>query len=78
MAIWREALAASGGPFLFGGFTIADAMFAPVVTRFRSYAVKLDGAAAEYAEAMWRLPAMREWESAAIAEPMRIEKYESR
>ena len=38
-AIWREALAASGGPFLFGAFTIADAMFAPVTTRFVTYGV---------------------------------------
>jgi len=41
-AIWRECLNASGGPFLFGEFTIADAMFAPVATRFVTYAVDLD------------------------------------
>src|SRR5207237_212251 len=42
MEIWREQLAASGGPFLFGAFTIADAMYAPVTTRFTTYGVELD------------------------------------
>lgn len=41
-AIWRESLDASGGPFLFGAFSIADAMFAPVATRFVTYGVELD------------------------------------
>jgi glutathione S-transferase len=56
------------GSFLFGHFTIADAMFAPVVTRFRTYMVRLDGEAAEYADAVWALPAMQEWVAAALAE----------
>ena len=59
--IWRDELAASGGPFLFGAFTIADAMFAPVVTRFVSYAVELDAACAKYVHAIGELPAMRAW-----------------
>ncbi len=56
----------TGGPFLFGGFTVADAMYAPVATRFRTYGVDLaafgdDGAAAAYAQAVLGLPQMREW-----------------
>ena len=56
----------AGGPFLFGGFTIADAMYAPVATRFRTYGVDLaafgdDGAAAAYAQAILGLPQMQEW-----------------
>src|SRR5262245_28483114 len=77
--LWEERRAAvraagTAGDFLFGAFTIADAMFAPVVTRFRSYAVPLTGAAAAYSEAIWGLPAMKEWEQAARAETLRIEK----
>ena len=63
-AIW----AACQGPFLFGRFSIADAMFAPVVWRFRTYGIELDGAARDYQETMLALPAMREWEQAAMAE----------
>ena len=58
-------------------FWLPTRMFAPVVTRFRSYAVPLDGAAAAYAEAIWNHPPMKEWEAAARVEPLRIEKYES-
>lgn len=68
-AIWRECLAASGGPFLFGAFSIADAMFAPVVTRFRTYGVELDRACSEYSTAVFDLPAMRAWISDAEREP---------
>jgi glutathione S-transferase len=67
--IWREALAASGGPFLFGAFTIADAMFAPVTTRFTTYGVQLDDACRRYVEAIAALPAMREWRADAGREP---------
>jgi glutathione S-transferase len=69
MAVWREALAASGGPFLFGAFTIADAMYAPVVARFATYGVALDEVCAGYAAAIEGLPAMVAWRAAAIAEP---------
>ena len=68
MAIWREALAA-GGPFLFGAFTIADAMFAPVATRFRTYGVALDPACRAYVDAIAALPAMQAWQRDADAEP---------
>jgi glutathione S-transferase len=67
-AIWQDTRArfGQGGPFLFGAFSNADAMYAPVATRFRTYGVDLgrfgdDGTAAAYAEAILALPAMAEW-----------------
>jgi glutathione S-transferase len=69
MAIWREALAASGGPFLFGAFTIADAMFAPVTTRFVTYGVDLDATCRTYVDAIAALPAMQAWVADAAREP---------
>jgi glutathione S-transferase len=66
--IWRDELAASGGPFLFGAFTIADAMFAPVTTRFVTYAVELDATCAKYVHAIGELPEMRQWAHDAAAE----------
>jgi glutathione S-transferase len=68
--IWREALAASGGPFLFGTFTIADAMFAPVTTRFTTYGVPLDATSRAYVDAIAALPAMLAWKRAADNEPL--------
>lgn len=67
--IWREAIAASGGPFLFGAFTIADAMFAPVATRFVTYAVEVDAVARGYIDTITQLPALQRWRTAAAAEP---------
>ncbi len=63
MTIWSDARAAHGadGAFLFGPFTAADAMYAPVVSRFRTYGVALPPALKAYADAMWSLPAMQEW-----------------
>jgi glutathione S-transferase len=61
VALWSDALNASGGPFLFGGFSIADAMFAPVVSRFHTYGVKMEGDCAAYCTQIFTLPAMREW-----------------
>ena len=72
--IWRDALAASGGPFLFGAFSIADAMFGPVVSRFKTYGVALEGAPAEYSAAMWKVPAMQEWLKAAQAETFHMSR----
>jgi len=71
--IWTDCLAASGGPFLFGGFSIADAFFAPVVTRFRTYAVALAAPLAKYSDAVFALPAMQAWVAAAAAEPETID-----
>jgi glutathione S-transferase len=59
--VWRTALAASGGPFLFGTFTIADAMYAPVTTRFRTYGVELAPENRAYVDAVHALPAMKMW-----------------
>ena len=67
-AIWRESRRDFGanGPFLFGAFTIADTMYAPVATRFRTYGIDLarfgdDGTAADYAETLFAMPEMQEW-----------------
>jgi glutathione S-transferase len=73
-AIWRECLAASGGPFLFGTRTMADAMYAPVVTRFMTYDVKLEPALKAYADIIMAMPEMVEWIEAAKAEPEEIEE----
>jgi glutathione S-transferase len=68
--IWRECLDAHGGTFLFGRSPgMADAMFAPVVTRFATYDVKLESDCAAYAKAIMALPAMKEWVAGAEAEP---------
>jgi len=68
--IWQgcRARPAAAGAFLFGAFSIADAMFAPVVWRFQTHAVALPPAARSYADAMLGLPAMKEWAAAARAE----------
>jgi glutathione S-transferase len=66
----------AGGPYLFGRFTITDAMYAPVVSRFRTYQVSLAGAAQTYADAIWAYPAMQEWAAAARVEPMVLEQFE--
>ncbi|GAB2660318.1 glutathione S-transferase family protein [Arenimonas aestuarii] len=69
LSLWSELRAqASGGDFLFGGFGIADAMFAPVCVRLRGYGVPLSGPAAAYTEAIYALPAMSEWLMAGRAE----------
>ena len=67
-ALWRDCVAASGGPFLFGEFTIADAMFAPVVMRFNSYQPTLSDEAAAYAARVTALPAVAAWIDAARRE----------
>src|SRR5882757_6709553 len=76
-AIWRECLAAYGGPYLFGATpTLADAMYAPVVTRFATYDVKLDRQCAAYRDLILGFPAMREWSAAAKAEPEEVEELD--
>ncbi|MGB7079557.1 MAG: glutathione S-transferase family protein, partial [Xanthobacteraceae bacterium] len=67
-AIWSECRAAFGGPFLFGRFGAADAMFAPVVWRCHTYAVELSAAARSYMAAVMALPAWNEWRDAARRE----------
>ena len=68
-AIWHECLETWGGPFLFGGqCTIADAMYAPVCTRFQTYDVQLDEACAAYSAHILALPEMAQWTRAALEE----------
>jgi glutathione S-transferase len=74
--VWRQCLARSDGQFLFGARSMADAMYAPVVTRFMTYDVKLEPRLKTYADMIMALPAMREWIEAAKVEPADIEELE--
>ena len=76
--IWNDCRNRYGadGDFLFGHFSIADAMYAPVALRFQTYAVALEGAVRDYAETMLALPAMQEWIATAMTETERIEMFE--
>jgi glutathione S-transferase len=77
VALWRECLARYGGPYLFGTQrTMADAMYAPVVTRFLTYAVPLDAACAAYAATIMAMPEMKQWSAAAIKEAEEIEELD--
>ena len=76
-AIWRECIATWHGPYLFGRrLSVADAMFAPVVTRLRTYGVSLDRSCEAYAKHIEAWPDMREWTRAALAEPEAIEELD--
>ena len=77
-AIWSDCRARFGadGPFLYGEFSVADAMYAPVVSRFYTYEVELDGGAREYAAFVYALAAMQEWITGANAETEVIAEYE--
>ncbi|WPU65187.1 glutathione S-transferase family protein [Peredibacter starrii] len=66
--LWTEQLKVSKGPFLFGEFSIADAMYAPVVGRFVTYGVPVDGLVKNYCEAIMNLPALKEWYAGAMKE----------
>jgi glutathione S-transferase len=70
VAIWQSALSRFGkeGGFLFGSFSIADAFYAPVATRFETYGIHLPAVAQAYTQRLLALPAMREWEAGAKAE----------
>ena len=74
--IWRECLEAYGGPFLFGKFSLADAMYAPVATRLRTYDVPLDPVCSAYCDQIFAWPAMQEWIEAAKLEKEEIEELE--
>jgi glutathione S-transferase len=74
--LWRSCLAA-GGPFLFGDFSIADAMYAPVVLRFATYGVPVGGTARAYAERVSSLPAIQRWLRESEQESEVIELFES-
>jgi glutathione S-transferase len=71
VAIWTSCRERFGqdGDLLFNGFTVADAFYSPVVTRFATYAVELPPVARRYADAALALPAVREWSAAGRAEP---------
>jgi len=76
-AIWAECLETYGGPYLFGSkLTLADAMYAPVCTRFRTYAVDLDPSLVAYCERIFEWPLMLEWTEGAVAEPDEIVELE--
>ena len=75
-AIWSECLDTYGGPFLFGEPSLADAMYAPVCTRFRTYAVELNPAHAAYCETIFNWPLLREWTEGALEEPDEIIELE--
>ncbi len=78
-AAWAECRAAygQGGPFLFGAFSAADAMWAPVVNRFHTYVIPVRPETRAYMEAIMALPAWAEWVAGAHAEPWRIDRYDA-
>jgi glutathione S-transferase len=67
-AAWEDALATSGGPFLFGAYSLADAYFAPVVSRVRTYALPLPPASAAWAERVWASAGVQAWVADALKE----------
>jgi glutathione S-transferase len=77
--IWIECRERHGkyGPFLFGAFGGADAMFAPVVHRFRTYAIAVEPEAQDYMNTVMSLPAFQEWTTAGLAETLVIERFET-
>jgi glutathione S-transferase len=78
LEIWTDCLKTYGGPYLFGKAPcIADAMYAPVVTRFLTYDVALDKTCSAYAKRVMELPAMKEWAAAAKTEPDEIDELDA-
>jgi glutathione S-transferase len=78
LEIWRDCLSTYGGPYLFGKTpSVADAMYAPVVTRFLTYDVPLDKVCTAYCRNMMQLPALQEWVAAAKAEPDEIDELDA-
>ena len=77
-ALWADARSrfGAGGPFLFGRFCAADAMYAPVVSRFESYAIDVTAPVKAYMEAMIALPAWQEWRRAAMNETWVLPQFE--
>lgn len=74
--LWKAALARSGGPFLFGAFSAADAMYAPVVNRLEVYCLTQDEAVLDYMARMKAHPAWQKWQAAAVAEPWTVPEDE--
>lgn len=78
LEIWKTCFANYGGPYLFGKqVSMADAMYAPVVTRLLCYDVPLDKASAAYCKRIMELPAMKEWKAAALLEPDDIDELDA-
>src|SRR5436309_5072002 len=77
VALWTECLAKSGGPWLFGAKPcVADAFYAPVVSRFRTYSIPVPGAAKSYCDAVWAWPPLQEWVATAQRETLRAKFHE--
>ena len=77
VAIWNECISAYGGPYLFGAVpSMADAMYAPVCTRFTTYDVSLDPVCDAYCKAIMAMPLMQEWIEAAKTEPDEVEELD--
>ena len=76
IAIWRDCLATYGAPYLFGALSAADAMYAPVCTRFLTYDVRLDSDCTDYCARIMEWPVMAEWVAAAREEPEEIEELD--
>ena len=74
--IWTECLKTYGGPFLFGEMTAADAMYAPVCTRFKTYDVALNPACAAYRDRILALDSVQEWTRAALVEPEELDELD--
>jgi glutathione S-transferase len=77
-ALWRDCRQrfGAGGGYLFGHFTIADAMYAPVASRLRTYKIQLEEEAQAYADSLWAFPPLQEWATAARNEPMIVDQFE--
>jgi glutathione S-transferase len=75
-ALWSDNLERSGGPYLFGSFTAADAMFAPVASRIRTYELPVSDTAMEYVEAIYALPAFQSLFAKAAAAPWTVQRDE--
>nr|WP_254081942.1 glutathione S-transferase family protein [Devosia sp. WQ 349K1] len=75
-ALWGSLLQKSGGPYLFGAFSAADAMFAPVATRIRTYVLPVSDLAGRYVEAIYALPAFQAWRNLALQEPWIVDDDE--
>ncbi len=76
VSVWHDCLKTYGGPYLFGALTMADAMYAPVCTRFLTYDVKLDDVCADYCRSIMVWPAMEQWAAEARAEPEELEELD--
>jgi glutathione S-transferase len=74
--LWGDLLVASGGPYLFGAFSAADAMFAPLATRLRTYDLPVSDVVARYVEAIYALPAFQDWLAMALQEPWIVDDDE--